>query len=107
MGLGKTLQSICILASDHYKRDEKFKVHLKKTSAFLLFLCAQGSGDSEAEPIPSLVVCPPTLTGHWCYETEKFCSPEYLSPLHYAGGPAERNRSLAHSCTLNSSTRIV
>ncbi|XP_065826869.1 TATA-binding protein-associated factor 172-like isoform X2 [Oscarella lobularis] len=76
MGLGKTLQSICILASDHYKRDEKFK----------------GSGDSEAEPIPSLVVCPPTLTGHWCYETEKFCSPEYLSPLHYAGGPAERNR---------------
>lgn len=43
-------------------------------------------------PLPSLVVCPPTLTGHWVYEVEKFVSRKYLSPLQYAGPPLERER---------------
>uniref|UniRef100_A0A8C4N9N3 BTAF1 RNA polymerase II, B-TFIID transcription factor-associated n=1 Tax=Eptatretus burgeri TaxID=7764 RepID=A0A8C4N9N3_EPTBU len=76
MGLGKTLQSICILAGDHYSRTEEHKL----------------SHSVECAPLPSLVVCPPTLTGHWVDEVQKFCSPEYLHPLHYTGPPAERAR---------------
>ncbi|KAJ1646965.1 TATA-binding protein-associated factor mot1 [Coemansia asiatica] len=63
MGLGKTLQTICIVASDHHVRREK-------------------------EPMPSLVVCPPTLMGHWEQEIKQFTS--NLVPLCYAGPPAER-----------------
>lgn len=69
MGLGKTLMSICILASDHYNKK------------------ASGS-----KALPSLVVCPPTLTGHWAFEVNKFVSRKHLSPLHYTGSPAERNK---------------
>lgn len=47
MGLGKTLQSICILACDHYHREKKYR----ETRA------------PDCIPLPSLVICPPTLTG--------------------------------------------
>uniref|UniRef100_A0A665UB46 BTAF1 RNA polymerase II, B-TFIID transcription factor-associated n=1 Tax=Echeneis naucrates TaxID=173247 RepID=A0A665UB46_ECHNA len=76
MGLGKTLQSICILAGDHYLRAQEYA----KTKA------------ADCSPLPSLVVCPPTLTGHWVDEVGKFCSKEYLNPLHYTGPPTERMR---------------
>ncbi|XP_062927802.1 TATA-binding protein-associated factor 172 isoform X2 [Mobula hypostoma] len=76
MGLGKTLQSICILAGDHYLRTQEFT----KTQA------------EDNSPLPSLVVCPPTLTGHWIDEVGKFCSKEILYPLHYTGPPTERAR---------------
>ncbi|KAM3606110.1 uncharacterized protein V6R79_010725 [Siganus canaliculatus] len=76
MGLGKTLQSICILAGDHYLRAQEYA----KTKA------------ADSSPMPSLVVCPPTLTGHWVDEVSKFCTKEYLNPLHYTGPPTERMR---------------
>uniref|UniRef100_A0A7N6BX60 BTAF1 RNA polymerase II, B-TFIID transcription factor-associated n=1 Tax=Anabas testudineus TaxID=64144 RepID=A0A7N6BX60_ANATE len=76
MGLGKTLQSICILAGDHYLRVQEYA----KTKA------------ADCSPLPSLVVCPPTLTGHWVDEVSKFCTKEYLNPLHYTGPPTERMR---------------
>ncbi|CAH1794395.1 unnamed protein product [Owenia fusiformis] len=76
MGLGKTLQSICILAGDHFNRQQKYKE----------------VGSEDCKPLPSIVVCPPTLTGHWVYEVEKFVSPEHLHPLHYTGPPNERLR---------------
>lgn len=76
MGLGKTLQSICILAGDHYLRAQEYA----KTKA------------ADCSPMPSLVVCPPTLTGHWVDEVSKFCTKEYLNPLHYTGPPTERMR---------------
>ncbi|KAM7385145.1 hypothetical protein PAMP_001241 [Pampus punctatissimus] len=76
MGLGKTLQSICILAGDHYLRAQEYA----KTKA------------PDCSPMPSLVVCPPTLTGHWVDEVSKFCTKEYLNPLHYTGPPTERLR---------------
>ncbi|KAI7824478.1 SNF2 family N-terminal domain-containing protein [Kickxella alabastrina] len=63
MGLGKTLQTICIVASDHHARRDK-------------------------EPLPTLVVCPPTLIGHWEQEIQRYA--ENLRPLCYAGPPAER-----------------
>lgn len=76
MGLGKTLQSICIMAADYHNTLKKYKI----------------SGKEEFRPLPSLVVCPPTLTGHWCYEVEKFCHKEHLKPLHYTGSPNDRQR---------------
>ncbi|XP_053548913.1 TATA-binding protein-associated factor 172 [Bombina bombina] len=50
------------------------------------------SKSADSVPHPSLVVCPPTLTGHWVDEVGKFCSKEYLNPLHYTGPPTERAR---------------
>lgn len=69
MGLGKTLQTICILAGDQHER------HAAKLTS-----------------LPSLVICPPTLTGHWVYEVNKFLPQKYLRPLHYVGLPADRDR---------------
>lgn len=69
MGLGKTLQTICILAGDHHQR----QLEKQKT-------------------LPSLVICPPTLTGHWVYEVKKFISEQFLNPLQYFGLPIERER---------------
>lgn len=65
MGLGKTLQTLCILALDHHRNPHA---------------------------PPSLVVCPPTLTGHWVYEAEKFFETKDLSVLQYAGTPPEREK---------------
>lgn len=69
MGLGKTLQTICILAGDHHQRKLEGQAHL-----------------------PSLVICPPTLTGHWVYEINKFVTKQCLAPLQYYGLPTERER---------------
>lgn len=69
MGLGKTLQTICILAGDHYERQQM-----------------------KLSNLPSLVICPPTLTGHWVYEVSKFLTNQFLRPLHYVGLPADRER---------------
>lgn len=65
MGLGKTLQTLCIVALDHNRN--------KKVPS-------------------SLVICPPTLTGHWVYEAEKFFQTKDLSVIQYAGNPNERDR---------------
>jgi TATA-binding protein-associated factor len=69
MGLGKTLQTICMLAGDHYQRESEKQANL-----------------------PSIVICPPTLTPHWVCEVQKFVSEKYLKPLHYYGLPIERER---------------
>ncbi|XP_056018084.1 TATA-binding protein-associated factor 172-like [Ostrea edulis] len=76
MGLGKTLQSICIMASDHKIRGEKY----------------QETQSVEFAPLPSIVICPPTLIGHWVYEVNKFVDITHLNPLMYAGPPGERAR---------------
>lgn len=85
MGLGKTLQSICILAADHFARDSRYKETKLPDSA----------------PLPSLVICPPTLTGHWVYEVEKFLSHKYLKPLQYNGTPFEREKLRQRVCRHN------
>ncbi|KAF7294767.1 TBP associated factor [Mycena indigotica] len=74
MGLGKTLQSICILSSKHFERAEKFKENKSPDSVHL----------------PSLIICPPTLTGHWYYEILKYA--ENLKPVLYTGNARERNK---------------
>ncbi|AGO12110.1 AaceriAEL256Cp [[Ashbya] aceris (nom. inval.)] len=72
MGLGKTLQTICIIASDQYLRQEDYKT----------------TKSVETRPLPSLIVCPPSLTGHWEQEFEQYAP--FLSVLVYAGGPSTR-----------------
>ena len=72
MGLGKSLQSICIVASKIHERKSKFASTASPDSAHL----------------PSLIVCPPTLTGHWYYEILKFT--DSLRPVQYVGTAAQR-----------------
>ncbi|KIY43333.1 hypothetical protein FISHEDRAFT_67850 [Fistulina hepatica ATCC 64428] len=76
MGLGKTLQSICILASKHFERAQRYKE----------------TRSPDAVPLPSLIVCPPTLTGHWYYEILKYV--DGLRPVLYTGNSRERTKIL-------------
>ncbi|XP_037872646.2 TATA-binding protein-associated factor 172 isoform X1 [Bombyx mori] len=69
MGLGKTLQSIAVVAGSHWE-----------------------GAAARAHALPSLVVCPPTLTGHWVFEVNKFIPSKILRPLQYVGPPAEREK---------------
>ncbi|KAI1784054.1 SNF2 chromatin remodeling protein [Ganoderma leucocontextum] len=77
MGLGKTLQSICILASKHNERAQKYKQ----------------TKSPDSKHLPSLIVCPPTLTGHWYYEILKYA--ENLKPVLYTGNSRERYKLLS------------
>eukprot|EP00842_Homolaphlyctis_polyrhiza_P000657 jgi/Hompol1/1592/HPOL_002723-RA len=74
MGLGKTLQTICMMASDHFLRTEKFK----------------STKLPEFAHCPSLVVCPSSLTGHWFFEIQKYAA--FLRPFIYFGNKEERQR---------------
>ncbi|CBY07750.1 unnamed protein product [Oikopleura dioica] len=68
MGLGKTLQTILTVASDHYR-------------------CTQ-NGEKN---VKSIIISPPSVTGHWYDEVKKFV-PESLSMIHYYGNGAERKK---------------
>lgn len=74
MGLGKTLQTICIVASDHHMRAEEFA----KSQA------------PDARKLPSLIVCPPSLSGHWQQEVKQYAP--FLNCIAYVGPPSERAR---------------
>lgn len=78
MGLGKTLQTLCIVASDHHLRAEEYG----KTKA------------PDMRRLPSLIVCPPTLSGHWQQEIKQYAP--FLSCVAYVGPPAERNSRRPH-----------
>ena len=73
MGLGKTLQTITMITSDHAIRRARFKETQR----------------AEFAPLPTLVVCPPTLVPHWIYEIGKF-APDDFTATAYQGAPAER-----------------
>ena len=74
MGLGKTLQTLCIVASDHHLRAKEFE----KTQA------------PEVRRLPSLIICPPTLSGHWQQEIQTYAP--FLTCLAYVGPSSERGR---------------
>ena len=67
MGLGKTLQSTCILAATIVERKKAGLPH-----------------------VPALVVCPPTLVGHWAHEINQYVAEDVLRPLEYHGQPGDR-----------------
>ena len=73
MGLGKTLQTLCMVASDHHMRAEEYA----RTQA------------PDKRRMPSLIVCPPSLSGHWQQEIAQFAP--FLTCAAYVGGPSERN----------------
>ncbi|KAI2626460.1 hypothetical protein GGR54DRAFT_471343 [Hypoxylon sp. NC1633] len=81
MGLGKTLQTLCIVASDHYNRAEEFK----------------RTGAPDVRKLPSLIVCPPTLSGHWQQELKTFAP--FLSVTAFVGPPAERRAKAVQFAT--------
>jgi TATA-binding protein-associated factor len=74
MGLGKTLQTLCIVASDHHMRAEEFA----KTKA------------PDVRRLPSLIICPPTLSGHWQQEIKTYAP--FLTCRAFVGPPSDRNR---------------
>ncbi|WRT68269.1 uncharacterized protein IL334_005245 [Kwoniella shivajii] len=88
MGLGKSLQSICIIASKHQERAVRHSLSKSVDTAHL----------------PSMIVCPPTLTGHWYHEILKFTP--HLKPLQYVGNAGERTllrtRFPAHDVIISS-----
>ena len=43
------------------------------------------------QPAPALIVCPPTLVGHWHHEIAKFVAPDVLQPLAVQGPPQVRD----------------
>ncbi|ORX69202.1 hypothetical protein DL89DRAFT_293630 [Linderina pennispora] len=90
MGLGKTLQTICIMASDHFLRSQRF--------------AGSGGQAADCRPLPSLVICPPTLIGHWEQEIKHYT--ESLRPMCYGGVPAER-RSLVPQIAANKADVVV
>jgi len=53
-------------------------------------VCFLQTEQDARQRLVSLVVCPPTLTGHWVSEVNRFC--DHLNPLQYAGVPQERAR---------------
>lgn len=69
MGLGKTLQSSAIVASDIAEHQTQI-----------------GSEDL----LPSLIICPSTLVGHWAFEIEKYIDVSVISSLQYVGSAQER-----------------
>eukprot|EP00192_Tetraselmis_astigmatica_P001352 CAMPEP_0117692082 /NCGR_PEP_ID=MMETSP0804-20121206/26113_1 /TAXON_ID=1074897 /ORGANISM="Tetraselmis astigmatica, Strain CCMP880" /LENGTH=1797 /DNA_ID=CAMNT_0005505457 /DNA_START=126 /DNA_END=5519 /DNA_ORIENTATION=+ len=70
MGLGKTLQAIAIAAAASWESRQETGSELG---------------------IPSLIVCPPTLVGHWAAEICKFLGPQgVLRPLCYEGSSGGR-----------------
>ncbi|KAH8653435.1 hypothetical protein BX600DRAFT_440508 [Xylariales sp. PMI_506] len=81
MGLGKTLQTICMVASDHYNRAEEYK----KTGA------------PDVRKLPSLIVCPPTLSGHWQQELKTYAP--FLAVTAFVGPPAERRAKASQFLT--------
>ncbi|KAL6709263.1 TATA-binding protein-associated factor mot1 [Coniothyrium glycines] len=74
MGLGKTLQTLCMVASDHHLRAEEFAKF----------------GDPNSRRLPSLIVCPPTLSGHWQQEIRQYAP--FLSCVAYVGSPSIRGQ---------------
>jgi TATA-binding protein-associated factor len=87
MGLGKTLQASCIMACSIAERRAKA-------------VAAPAAVPQQQPVLPSLVVCPSTLVGHWAHEINKYVDTNVLLPLAISGTPAERaaaERRLASS----------
>ncbi|KAK5071960.1 TATA-binding protein-associated factor mot1 [Lithohypha guttulata] len=81
MGLGKTLQTLCIVASDHHIRAEEYAA----------------TGALDKRRLPSLIVCPPSLSGHWQQEVKQYAP--FLTCVAYVGPPAQRAAAKPHLAT--------
>ncbi|KAF2403611.1 putative TBP associated factor [Trichodelitschia bisporula] len=75
MGLGKTLQTLCMVASDHHMRAEEYA----KTNS------------PDKRPLPSVIVCPPSLSGHWQQEMTMYAP--FLKYVAFVGSSTERMKN--------------
>ena len=101
MGLGKTLQASAIMAAS---ARERLAAAAEAAAAATAAAAAAAGGTSsnqqqqQQQPprLPSLVVCPATLVGHWAHEVGRYVdTATLLAPLEVAGGPAERRAAAA------------
>ena len=65
-----------MIAADHHERRTEY----------------EANKSADAQPMPSIVVCPSTLTSHWFYEIKKFCNS--LQAICYVGSPRTRRALL-------------
>lgn len=115
MGLGKTLQTLCVLAASAHERRQLRAAHdVDAHDGTTNDGDARGGGSTDGEStgdgahggaggsldgslpplLPSLVVCPTTLTGHWAEEARKYCGAS-LSTLELVGSASQRAKLLA------------
>jgi TATA-binding protein-associated factor len=101
MGLGKTLQATTIMACSAAERAaagaaaapaagttaENGAQHQLDQHASA---GSKAAAAAAAGLMPSLVVCPSTLVGHWAHEINKYVDESVLRPLAISGTPAER-----------------
>ncbi|KAK7312063.1 hypothetical protein VNO77_35609 [Canavalia gladiata] len=80
MGLGKTLQASAIVASD---------------------IAENRTASGNEDLLPSLIVCPSTLVGHWAFEIEKYIDASVISCLQYVGSAQDRMLLRDHFCKHN------
>jgi len=80
MGLGKTLQASAIVASD---------------------IAEHRTSIGNEDLLPSLIICPSTLVGHWAFEIEKYIDVSVISSLQYVGSAQERMLLRDHFCKHN------
>ena len=80
MGLGKTLQASAIVASD---------------------IAEHRTPSGNEDLLPSLIICPSTLVGHWAFEIEKYIDVSVISSLQYVGSAQDRMVLRDHFCKHN------
>jgi TATA-binding protein-associated factor len=89
MGLGKTLQATTIMACSAAERQTAAAANAPQQQPAQQ-AAAAGSKAAASGLLPSLVVCPSTLVGHWAHEINKYVDESVLRPLAISGTPAER-----------------
>jgi TATA-binding protein-associated factor len=104
MGLGKTLQATTIMAASAAERQAAAAagaaagtavgengVQQQPSQQLDQHALASSKAAAAAGLLPSLVVCPSTLVGHWAHEINKYVDESVLRPLAISGTPAERS----------------
>ena len=93
MGLGKTLQTLCIVASEHYQRSRGLTI----ADTFVDDGGKEDSGEQVKSKgsinFPSLIICPASVMGHWMHEVEMYFG-HVLKPILYEGTASERRRQV-------------
>ncbi|KAF6253887.1 SNF2 family N-terminal domain-containing protein [Scenedesmus sp. NREL 46B-D3] len=106
MGLGKTLQATTIMACSAAERQaattaaattagengvQQQAQQGQPPPGLQQHAVAGSEPAAAAQLLPSLVVCPSTLVGHWAHEINKYVDDSVLRPLAISGTPAERS----------------
>ncbi|KAM3576447.1 hypothetical protein VYU27_001613 [Nannochloropsis oceanica] len=83
MGLGKTLQALVAIAVARCEEDAEESEEEG----------GENSASSSSSHLPSLVLCPASLAGHWDYESRRFFSAETIQTVLYAVGLSPKDKA--------------